>query len=91
MNVHHPDAFESLAQVKLDSRIDCLRSDLFKCNKCDQLFYSKKNVETHVTRVHKYGKYLKLYPCEECGFQGGAVNKIEEHQQNHKAFGTTKN
>ena len=27
MNVHHPHAFESLAQITLDSRIDCSRSD----------------------------------------------------------------
>ena len=31
---------------------------------------------------------MNLYPCEECGFQGGDVNEIEEHQQNHKDLGT---
>ena len=78
---------KALLKLTLDSRIDCSRSDLFKCDKCDDLFYSENNVETHVTRVHTYGEYLNLYPCEECGFQGG---KIKEHQQNHTAFGTTK-
>ena len=80
---------KALLKKTLDSRLDRSRSYLFKCNKCDKLFYSNNYVETHVTRVQTYGEYLNLYSSEECGLQGGAVNKIQE-QQNHKAFGTTK-
>ena len=78
--MHYPDAFERFAQITLDSRLDYSRSYLFKCNKCDKLFYSENDIDTLVTRVNTYGEYLNLYSCEECGLQGGAVNKIDEHQ-----------
>ena len=90
MNNDHPDGFESLDQITLDSRNDCSRFELSKCKECDKIFYSEADVEMHVTRVHKFGEYWNPYPCEECGFKGSDVIKIEEHQQNHKYLGTKK-
>ena len=90
MNNDHPDGFESLDQIPLDSRIDCSRLELSKCKECDKILYSEADVEMHVTRVHKFGEYWNLFPCEECGFNGSNVIEIKEHQQNHKYLGTQK-
>ena len=76
MNSDHPEGFESLDQITLDSRIDCSRSELLKCKECDKILYSESHVETHATRVHKFGEYWNPYPCEECGFKGSDVMKI---------------
>ena len=90
INNDHPDSFESLDQVTLNSRIDCSWFELSKCKECDKIFYSEADVEMHVTRVHKFGEYWNPYHCEECGFNGSDVIEIEEHQQNHKDLGTKK-
>ena len=88
MNNNHPDGFESLNHITLDSNIDCSRYELLKCKECNKLFYYESDIETHVTTVHKFGEYWNPYPCEECGFKGSNVVDIEEHQQNHKDLGT---
>ena len=75
-NNHPPDVFESLAQITLDSRIDCSRREYLKCNDCDMLFKSKADVEMNIKRVRYYGEYLNLYTCEECGFKGGNIIAI---------------
>ena len=83
INNDHPDGFESLDQITLDSRNDCSTFELSKCKECDKIFYSEADVEMHVTRVHKFGEYWNPYHCEECGFNGSDVIEIKEHQQNH--------
>ena len=80
----HPEGFESLHQITLDSRIDSSRFELLKCKECHKIFYSEADVEMHVTRVHAFVKYWNPYPCEECGFKGSNVIEIKMHQQNHK-------
>ena len=57
INSNHTEGFESLDQITPDSRIDCSRSELFKCKECDKILYSESDVETHATRVHTFGEY----------------------------------
>ena len=90
INNHHPDGFESLNHITLDSNIDCSRYELLKCKECNKLFYYEADIETHTTRVHEFGEYWNPYPCEECGFNGSNVIENKEHQQNHKYLGTQK-
>jgi uncharacterized C2H2 Zn-finger protein len=83
----HPDGFESFAQITLDMSTN-LEKQLFECKECTKVFYNNSDVDIHTSRVHRYGEYCTMYPCEECGFRGDDVRDIEEHRQNHKDVGT---
>ena len=63
-------------------------SRLIKCQQCEKLFYNNADVKAHNIKVHEYGEYYNLYPCEDCGFMGGDATEIEEHSRNHRKYQT---
>ena len=50
--------------------------------------YTNKDMEAHKTKVHEYGEYYNLYPCDESGIMGGDAEEIKEHIRNHRDYRT---
>ena len=86
----HPEGFESvmgISQMSLTSNNSSQSIPYVPCKLCDKVFYNETDSENHRSRVHDFGEYFNLYPCDECGFRAGDVKESLEHRKNHRNVG----
>merc|ERR1719322_1041655 len=57
------------------------RTDLFACNKCDELFGNKQTFDSHMKRKHPLKK--KRFSCNLCDYSSNYKGNLKLHQLTH--------
>ena len=49
---------------------------------CSKTPQNEQDLLYHKERVHEYGEFCELYPCDECGIQCDEVHDLKTHKEN---------
>ena len=66
----------------MDSEFGTIKVQIFACDHCDKMSYSKKELEEHTTQTH-LNSGNEVFSCDECGEILIGVEACNEHKRRH--------